>query len=74
MCAIGSYVDPFKLMLLLVVSIPLLTGLSRIVGFGPTSSWGDDLVDAFVAHLHSRHNGDVHLVCARDGFVGHARS
>ena len=49
MWAIGSYVDPFKLMLLLVVSIPLLTGLSHIVGFEATSSWGDDLVDAFVA-------------------------
>lgn len=45
----GFYVDPLKLMLLLLVSIPLLTGLSRIVGFEPTSSWGDDLVDAFVA-------------------------
>lgn len=46
---IGFYVHPLKLALLLLVSLPLLTGLSWISGFEPTSSLGDRIVDAFAA-------------------------
>jgi putative integral membrane protein (TIGR02587 family) len=46
---IGFYADPWKLVLLLIVMIPLLTGLSYIGGFEPTETLRDDAVDAFVA-------------------------
>lgn len=46
---IGFHVDPWRLMLLIVLEIPLLTALSRVIGFKQTQSWHEDLVDAFVA-------------------------
>lgn len=48
---IGFYVSPWRLVLLVLVSLPVLLGLSRFVGFEPTSSWREDLVDVFVALL-----------------------
>ena len=47
--SIGSYVPPLKVCVLLLVMLPLLVGLSKIAGFGPTSTLGDDVVDALVA-------------------------
>jgi putative integral membrane protein (TIGR02587 family) len=47
--SIGFYVPPLKICVLLLVMLPLLVGLSRIAGFEPTSTLGDDVVDAFVA-------------------------
>lgn len=46
---LGFTVHPLKLALLLIVMLPILTGLSWLGGFEPTSALGDDLVDAFVA-------------------------
>ena len=46
---LGFYIDPGRLLLLLVLLIPLLVGLSHFVGFEDTFDWHDDLVDAFVA-------------------------
>jgi putative integral membrane protein (TIGR02587 family) len=46
---LGFIVSPLKLALLFVVMLPLLTGLSWIGGFEPTSSRGDDIIDALVA-------------------------
>jgi len=46
---IGFHIHPLKLVLLIVVTVPLLTGFSRIAGFEPTRTIADDLVDAFVA-------------------------
>lgn len=50
MWALGFYMDPVRLALLLVVLIPLLIGLSHFVGFEDTFEWKDDVVDAFVAY------------------------
>ena len=47
--SIGFYVPPLKVCVLLLVMLPLLVGLSRIAGFEPTSTLGDDVVDALVA-------------------------
>jgi putative integral membrane protein (TIGR02587 family) len=47
--SIGFYIAPFKLGVLIVLMIPLLTALSKLAGFEPTSTLGDDLVDAFAA-------------------------
>lgn len=46
---IGFYANPWKLALLLVVMVPLLTGLSYVGGFESTETLRDDVVDAFVA-------------------------
>ena len=49
MWEIGSYLDPWRLAALLLVTVPLLTGLSTIGGFKPTETLRDDAADAFVA-------------------------
>ncbi len=46
---LGFIVSPLKLALLFIVMLPLLTGLSWIGGFEPTSALGDDIIDALVA-------------------------
>lgn len=46
---IGFHIDPWRLILLIVLEIPLLTALSRVIGFKETKNWHEDLVDAFVA-------------------------
>jgi putative integral membrane protein (TIGR02587 family) len=46
---IGFYIDPWRLALLLIVQVPLLTALSHISGFMETQRWLDDVLDAFVA-------------------------
>jgi putative integral membrane protein (TIGR02587 family) len=46
---LGSYIEPYKLALLLALSVPLLTVASWIAGFEPNRSWADSVVDAFVA-------------------------
>jgi putative integral membrane protein (TIGR02587 family) len=46
---LGFTMSQLKLALLFVVMLPLLTGLSWIGGFEPTSTLGDDFVDALVA-------------------------
>jgi putative integral membrane protein (TIGR02587 family) len=49
MWSIGFYIDPWRLVILILVQIPLLTALSHISGFKVTEGWLDDLLDAFVA-------------------------
>jgi putative integral membrane protein (TIGR02587 family) len=49
MWSIGFYIDPWRLILLILIQIPLLTALSHISGFKDTEGWLDDLLDAFVA-------------------------
>jgi putative integral membrane protein (TIGR02587 family) len=46
---IGFYIDPWRLILLIIIQVPLLTALSHISGFKETEGWLDDLLDAFVA-------------------------
>ncbi|MBM6595989.1 TIGR02587 family membrane protein [Microvirga pudoricolor] len=46
---IGFYANPWKLALLLLLMVPLLTGLSYVGGFESTETLRDDAVDAFVA-------------------------
>lgn len=45
----GFSLSPFRLALLLLVTLPLLVGLSHYMGFEKTFDWKDDVVDAFVA-------------------------
>jgi putative integral membrane protein (TIGR02587 family) len=47
---LGFYMEPLRLMLLLLLVVPLLVGLSHFVGFEETFGWRDDLVDALVAY------------------------
>lgn len=49
MWSIGFYIDPWRLILLILLEIPLLTALSHVSGFMPTETWLDDLLDAFAA-------------------------
>ena len=46
---LGFYMDRLRLALLVMVTIPLLTGLSRMIGFERTAMWRDDLLDALMA-------------------------
>jgi putative integral membrane protein (TIGR02587 family) len=46
---LGFYMDRWRLVLLILLTIPLLVGLSYIAGFEETFSLKEDLVDAFVA-------------------------
>ena len=46
---LGFYIDEFRLALLLLLTIPLLIGLSHYMGFEDTFGFKDDALDAFVA-------------------------
>ncbi|MYZ48951.1 TIGR02587 family membrane protein [Propylenella binzhouense] len=46
---IGFYVEPLRLLLLLVLLVPLLTGLAYFSGFKQTSGLLEEVVDSFVA-------------------------
>jgi len=47
---LGFYMDRFRLLLLALLNIPLLTALSYHAGFEETFSLRDDLINAFVAY------------------------
>lgn len=47
---LGFYMDRFRLVLLALLNLPLLTALSYHAGFEETFSLKDDLIDAFVAY------------------------
>lgn len=47
---LGSYISDLRLALFLVLTIPLLIGLSHYIGFEDTFSFKDDALDAFVAY------------------------
>ncbi|WP_236024810.1 TIGR02587 family membrane protein [Arenibaculum pallidiluteum] len=47
---LGFHMDPFRLALFLIVSLPLLTGLSFLSGFEDTFRWRDDVMDALTAY------------------------
>lgn len=49
MWRIGFYMDPLRLILLLVLLVPLLIGMARFSGFKHTIGLLDEAVDAFVA-------------------------
>src|SRR3546814_8738878 len=49
MWGLGFYMDRLKLLLMLAISLPFLTGLSYCSGFEPTFKWWEDLRDALVA-------------------------
>lgn len=46
---LGFYIHPLRLALLLIISLPVLTLLSRYVGFERTASWRRDVFDALFA-------------------------
>ena len=46
---IGFYIGPWRLIILILIQIPLLTALSHISGFKETEGWLDDMLDAFAA-------------------------
>lgn len=50
MWQLGMTVERWRLAILLIVTIPVLVGLSHYSGFEPTFEWRDDVVDAFVAY------------------------
>ena len=47
---LGFTLEPGRFVLLLILVVPLLTGLSHYIGFEHTFDWKDDVVDAFVAY------------------------
>ncbi len=47
---LGFYVDKYRLALLMVLTLPMLAGLSYYIGFEDTKRLRDDVVDAFVAY------------------------
>lgn len=47
---LGFHMDRFRLALFMIVFIPILVGLDRFSGFTETTTWLDDVVDAFVAY------------------------
>lgn len=49
MWALGFYADSGRLALLMILTLPLLVGLSRFAGFRHTTCLLDDVVDAFVS-------------------------
>lgn len=51
MWELGFYMSPARLALMLVLTLPILVGLSRFGGFRPTASLADDVADALVAIL-----------------------
>ncbi|HEY0833380.1 MAG TPA: TIGR02587 family membrane protein [Azospirillum sp.] len=49
MWELGFYMDRFRLALFMVVTLPVLFGLSFFSGFEETFCWQDDLIDALTA-------------------------
>jgi putative integral membrane protein (TIGR02587 family) len=49
MWSLGTSMNPWHQTLLLGISLPLLIGMSHVIGFEETFGWLDDTVDAFVA-------------------------
>lgn len=49
MWQLGFSMNPWRLALFSLLSIPLLVGLSHVIGFERTFDWIDDVVDALVA-------------------------
>lgn len=50
MWEIGFHIDPLRLMILILVSLPLWVGVSSIIGFEETKTLGDDVLDVLVAY------------------------
>lgn len=50
MWLLGFYIDAFRLALFLLLTMPLLVGLSYYAGFENTLSWRDDGLDALSAY------------------------
>lgn len=51
MWEVGFFMDPLRLMVLILLSLPLWVGVSSIVGFKKTKTFYDDMVDVLVAYL-----------------------
>lgn len=49
MWSLGSSMNPWHQALLVAICLPLLVGMSHVIGFEETFGWLDDTVDAFVA-------------------------
>ena len=50
MWELGFSMSPFRLALMLTLTVPLLVALSHFIGFEETFGWKDDVVDAFAAY------------------------
>lgn len=50
MWALGYTISPVRLIVFVVLSVPLLIGLSYFVGFEETENLADDVIDAFVGY------------------------
>ncbi|MFO7322166.1 MAG: TIGR02587 family membrane protein [Chloroflexota bacterium] len=50
MWAFGFTLAPYRLMVFIVLTIPLLVGMAHFLGFEPTFDAQEDVVDAFVAY------------------------
>lgn len=46
---LGFYLDPLRLMLLVLTAVPVLVVLSRHIGFEHTRRWQDDMLDTAIA-------------------------
>jgi putative integral membrane protein (TIGR02587 family) len=47
---LGFYIDPVRLIVLIVVSLPLLVGVSSLIGFTASRNLTDNIIDVFVAY------------------------
>lgn len=47
---IGFYINPYRLLILVLLTIPLFCQISSIIGFNDCKSFFDNLVDVFVAY------------------------
>lgn len=47
---IGFYIDPLRLILLILLSLPLFYGISTVVGFRDSKTFLDNLIDVLVAY------------------------
>jgi putative integral membrane protein (TIGR02587 family) len=50
MWEVGFYIEPMRLVTLILLSLPLWVGVSSIVGFEETKTVGDDILDVLVAY------------------------
>jgi len=47
---LGFYIDPERLVVLILISIPVFVGISRIIGFRESRNLADNSLDVFVAY------------------------
>ncbi|MDO8907314.1 MAG: TIGR02587 family membrane protein [Pseudohongiella sp.] len=69
---LGFYVDPLRLLCLLIISLPLLVGVSSVIGFTESRELIDNIIDVFVAYAFGFLLSGLSLILFHTASLEHA--